>query len=83
MRVAPLYSHGASPMYVYRPHALLLRAVHRSTGQCNFLFSNLVRALVRYTRYRGRRRRTHSLEDQLDRADAGSWQIADGSDTGS
>ena len=50
MRVAPLYSHGASPMYVYRPHALLLRAVHRSTGQCNFLFSNLVRSLVRYTR---------------------------------
>jgi len=27
--------------------------------------------------------RTRFLEDQLDRADAGSWQIADGGDTGS
>jgi hypothetical protein len=26
-------------------------------------------------------RRTHSLRDQLDRADAGSWQIADGGAT--
>ena len=32
--------------------------------------------LTKYS-YGGRRRRTHLLEDQLNRADAGSWQIAD------
>jgi hypothetical protein len=30
--------------------------------------------------YGVRSRRTHSFRDQLDRADAGSWQIADGGD---
>ena len=30
--------------------------------------------------YGARRRRTRFLKDQLDRADAASWQIADGSD---
>ena len=32
-------------------------------------------------RYRGRSRRTRFLGDQLDRAGAGSWQIADGGAT--
>eukprot|EP00964_Phaeocystis_antarctica_P123774 scaffold87476_cov79-Phaeocystis_antarctica.AAC.7 len=34
-----------------------------------------------FTRYGGRSRRTHLLRDQLGRADAGSWQIADGGAT--
>ena len=55
----------------------------RPTYLGSVLFILCLMSVLASVIYGVRSRRTHSLEDQLDRADAGSWQIADGSDTGS
>ena len=54
---------------------------HNPTTKSYYKGSSAAGSLPRFSIYGVRSRRTHSLGDQLDRADAGSWQIADGSAT--
>ena len=44
----------------------------------NLLLMSYPYRIAYFTDYGGRRRGTHLFRDQLDRAGAGSWQIADG-----
>ena len=55
------------------------RGRKRVKSLVSLLYSKAVLSVfcVKHAVYGGRSRRTHILEDQLDRAGAGSWQIAD------